>query len=511
MSSEARRLLILSDLHLGRDCKAITGFESMSRPDPSFDQAFVDLLGHYTSGRESEWRLILAGDFIDFVEVVVVPDEGGPGNLLLTFDISKEERAYGLGSEAERAVVKLEMTLNYHRRFFVALADFIRAGGEVVFLRGNHDVEMHWRKVQRVFRRRLGELAYRNRTDGLDLDQLLEQRSAFQQRIEFAPWCYLEPGRIYVEHGHQYDTYCSFDHQLYPVSPSNPRRIDTPLFVFAMRYFVNMMTDFSPHSIQGWTFRNYYEWLRAKGPAGALYTMRMAGGAVGRAVWYAVQFTIGRVGRYSQEHAKRLADEAVRFDVSAERLRAVDALRVTPITRNLPELLRLLFLDRVLLVLVSLVLVFVVLVVFDRVWTQLAGVALVGLAAYRFNQRLAPRRFLVPGPKQAQAAVDIARGLDVPVVVMGHSHVRRMADLGDGRQYVNTGCWLPPAPGREHLDPSAPCTCKLSHLVMEETTPELRVFCRAAKTVRVATVPRTASPQEGPEPPGLDSTVTLAP
>ena len=45
--------------------------------DPEFDQAFIDLLDFYTSEDPTEWRLVLAGDFIDFVEVVVVPQAQG--------------------------------------------------------------------------------------------------------------------------------------------------------------------------------------------------------------------------------------------------------------------------------------------------------------------------------------------------------------------------------------------------------------------------------------------------
>jgi len=510
MSSDSRRLLVLSDLHLGRDCKAITGFEGSVRPDPGFDVAFIDMLELYTRGVERDWRLVFAGDFIDFVEVVLVPDEKGPANLLLSFEPSKEERSYGLGTEAERALVKLEMTLDYHRAFFEAIARFVRRGGELVVMRGNHDAEMHWRKVQRVFRRRLAELAFRDRA--YELDELLEERGTFQSRIEFVPWCYVEPGRVYIEHGHQYDAYCSFDHQLYPVSPSDPRRIDTPLFMFAMRYFVNMMTDFVPQSVQKWRFRDYLAWLRQKGPSGVLYAVRMGIGAAGRAVIYAVQFAYGRVGRYTREHGKRLAEEAERYGVTLERFREIDALHDTPITRNLPELMRLLFLDRLLLVAASLALTLGMLIAFDDVWLELAGVFLVAFGAYRINQRIAPRRFLVPGPKEAQAAAEIASILEVPLVVMGHSHIRRLSDLGQGRVYVNTGCWLPPAPERDHVDPSAPCTCKLSHLVVEGTKPELRVFCKATKTVREADVQSTpVRAGDGELDEALDATVTLVP
>ncbi len=489
--SRERKLLVLSDMHLGRDCNYITGFAGAARPDTDFDQAFIDLLDHYTDGCAEDWRLVVAGDFIDFVEVVVVPQAQGPLKLHLSFEVSEEERAFGLGTEAERTLVKLDATLGYHSELFTRLARFVREGGELVVLRGNHDVEFHWEKVQRVFRRRLTDLAFKG--EHLDVDEAIERRSAFQDRMSFAPWMYLEKNRVYIEHGHQYDPYCSFDHQLHPVSPTNPRRIDTPVFMFAMRYFVNMLTDFAAHNADMWTVRDYIKWLRAKGPAGMFYTGRMGLEAGVRMLVYAGRFAIGRVRRYNKEHAKNLQAEAERFDVPVAKLERIDALHHVPVNRNLSELMRLLFLDRVLLVAGALALGMLVLLIFTSPWFELGGMALVAGLAYWVNRKMTPRRFLLPGGKQAQAARRISRTLKVPLVVMGHSHERRVTPLGKGGRYVNTGCWLPPLPGKAHVDPQEPCTCKLSHLVVEGREPELRVFCRAAKTVRVADVEETKS------------------
>src|SRR5687768_9374678 len=103
--SRKRRLLVTSDMHLGRNCKEITGFKRF-RPDPEFDQALIDMLDFYTSAREEEWKYIIAGDFIDFIEVVVVPETHGLLDFNLSFDLTDEEKRFGLGSEAERVIVK---------------------------------------------------------------------------------------------------------------------------------------------------------------------------------------------------------------------------------------------------------------------------------------------------------------------------------------------------------------------------------------------------------------------
>ena len=479
-----RRLLILSDLHVGRDCKEITGFSDV-RPDPKFDQAFIDLLDHYTKDEESSFRLVLGGDFVDFMEVVVVP--GSTGAMRLSFEVTDEEKEFGLGSEPERAIVKLERTLRYHPRFFDRLAAYVKNGGELVLVRGNHDVEMFWPKVQREFRRRLAELAFAN--DKLDVDETIDRRSDFQGRIEILPWFYYEKDRIYFEHGHQYDPYCSFDHWLHPVSPSNPRRIDTPISLFAMRYFVNLLHDFQAHDVDLWSVKDYAQWLRQRGFGGSFYIGKMAFGVVFRAFVYGARWPLSAVRQYTKEHTRVLKTEAKRSEISARKLKTIDSQHAVPVSRNLPELMRLLFLDRVLLVLGSLLLAGIVLLVVQQTWLELVGMVLVVILALRINTIMEPRRYLLPGPKQAQVARRIADLIGVPLVVMGHSHVRYVADLGADRRYINTGCWLPPMASKDHTDVAEPCTCKLSHLyVPQDGAAELRVFCKAAKTVRLSDV-----------------------
>ena len=491
-----RRLLVVSDMHLGRDCNEITGFNEAPRPNPEFDQAFIDLLDHYTSARESEWRIVFAGDFIDFVEVVVAPGRKGPYDLRLSFQATTEESQFGLGSEAERSVVKLHRTMEFHTALFRRLAHFIREGGAIVLIRGNHDTEFHWKKVQRVFRKKMASLAFGHLK--LDVDEAIEVRTAFQDRILFAPWFYLEHGRIYIEHGHQYDVYCSYDHQLYPVSPTNPREIDTPLFAFTMRFFVNMLNDYGSHHADIWTAKDYVYWLKAKGFGGAFYVAKMGLITGFRMIQYAWRLAYGRVRRYGQEHQKNMEKEAARFDVPKEKLAQVDGLHHVPINRNLPELLRLLFLDRIALVLGSLAVVLLILVAVESVWVELGGLVVASLAAFFINRKMVPRRFLLPGPKQAQAAKKIAKIMGVPLVVMGHSHVRRVSDLGNGGTYMNTGCWLPALEGSDRAS--------MYHLIVEDQA-QLRIFETSTQTAHPADIevtrPTTGDRDPGAEPVGV--------
>ena len=68
---------------------------------------------------------MIGGDFIDFMEVVVVPSDESKFGMAVSFEVTDEEREFGLG-RAERVLIKLERTFRYHVEFFERLS--IRKG-----------------------------------------------------------------------------------------------------------------------------------------------------------------------------------------------------------------------------------------------------------------------------------------------------------------------------------------------------------------------------------------------
>ncbi|MGH7270198.1 MAG: hypothetical protein ACREJ3_07170, partial [Polyangiaceae bacterium] len=158
--------------------------------------------------------MIIAGDFIDFVGMAIRPQEAE----LLTAP-SAEERVHGLGNTADHARLKLRAVARRHRIVFEALADFVAGGHALTIVHGNHDVEFYWDVVKDELRSLLCGLAAR-RADGE-----VAASSAVAARIDFAPWFYYVGGVAYIEHGHQYDTLCSTDRVMAPLSPADPRRI----------------------------------------------------------------------------------------------------------------------------------------------------------------------------------------------------------------------------------------------------------------------------------------------
>ncbi len=126
--------LVLSDLHLGTGSRPgeLNVFE-----DFHYDDAFAELLAHYDAdaGEDGEIELILNGDIFDLLKVKV----GGVWPTEITEDIATE---------------KLRLCLDGHPRFVHALKVFLaKEHRRIVFLPGNHDLEMWSPGPQELFKR----------------------------------------------------------------------------------------------------------------------------------------------------------------------------------------------------------------------------------------------------------------------------------------------------------------------------------------------------------------------
>jgi UDP-2,3-diacylglucosamine pyrophosphatase LpxH len=155
-----RTKVVISDLHLG------PGYVSKDKYDPLEDFRFDDTFNNFltTIGTHGPIDLIIAGDFIDFWQILA--------------RLSKEE-----GSTEQQSLAKLRLVLERHKNTFDILGRFIKRGHRLILVPGNHDVDLQWPEVQKELRARLG---------------------ADSGQIFFAIPCYESHG-LHVEHGHQYD------------------------------------------------------------------------------------------------------------------------------------------------------------------------------------------------------------------------------------------------------------------------------------------------------------------
>lgn len=179
--------IILSDLHLGAGRRTEGNRADENRlEDFDSDDDFYALLQALVTESErtqSEMELILAGDAFEFLQVPALRD-------VASFDPTAPYAVsdYAPSSEAASAA-KMALIIAGHTRFFAGLRAFILAAPpyrRVTFIKGNHDVNLHWAEVQRLLRVALGANS--------------GPRAA---RVTFEERRITREG-IYVEHGHQY-------------------------------------------------------------------------------------------------------------------------------------------------------------------------------------------------------------------------------------------------------------------------------------------------------------------
>jgi hypothetical protein len=315
---------------------------------------------------------------------------------------------------------------------------------------GNHDVEFHWDGVKQELKALLVEMALRARGgDGAFADE-------FASRIEFAPWFYYVGGVAYVEHGHQYDTLCSTEHVMAPLSPLDPRRIARSFSDVFLRWVVRPTKGVPEY---GHDRMGIVDYVLLGARLGARGLVRLG------VRFFAAVFELLRLRRaylsdaaktLREEHERRMTALAEKTRVGIEKLRALAALQVPPVTRSVPKILASVLLDRLMLGMVTaIVLAGLALFAVHHAWPwpAMAGVAVASLLVHR---RLAVRRRAWFGEKLdndetlVERAGHLAGLFPAAFVVMGHTHTPAMVPVAQGAAtYVNVGSWHEAEPEKD--------------------------------------------------------------
>jgi len=428
----AANYLIVSDLHVRG------GFENPTQGLYHFDAEFADFLRYYRLHRASTrpWTLIIAGDFIEFRYVTDLPTPGD--RLLHGVTFSQSEMRYGAGTEADKSRWKLDRILrSSHPQLLLSLARFIAEGNHVVVLRGNHDTEMIWPEVQEHLRRLIAE------HHPADVSYMA-MKEAVSQRLQFAPWFWYVPEVLYVEHGCQYDPFCSFEYFLHPVVPTRPTRIENSISDLSIRYFANQIKLLDAMAVEN---------IRSAGEY-VVWVLRGNLAFIPRAVrLYAamVRGIVAKSGRPDAdaergvclEHERRLADADARLGLQPGTTAAVHALHATPLMRSVGRALRFLGID--LLACGSLLvgaLAVMLAVSPHNVRLPAVGLsAMVGSVLALVGRRRARR--ILDYENLRRIADRIGHRFSVPYVIFGHSHQAGRWPLANGGTYFNVGTWVP--------------------------------------------------------------------
>jgi len=244
-ADDGRDIVIISDLHMSAGRDERTGTFDRNE-DFFYDGAFgrfVDHLIERAREEERRWRLVILGDFVDFLQVNPYRFSG-----------------HEIGdTSSESTLVKLEIIARGHKAVFKALGNFIKEGHLLDIVLGNHDVEFVWPDVQKLFRELVSRYA------GSDVGG----------SIAFHRWIFYVPGVVYADHGHQYDARNSFINPLSPFLPPENKKIELPLGSFFVLYLFNEIERGDPFADNVKPSTLYIRWALRHHPQQALKALRL--------------------------------------------------------------------------------------------------------------------------------------------------------------------------------------------------------------------------------------------
>lgn len=407
-------LLIVSDVHLTDEREPVAGEAHLV---PELERFLAAHERHPEP--ERRWRLIFNGDVFDFLHVRLRPQDQVP------FPLSAGERARGPGTSAEKSVWKLRKILDANERFLAALGRFLASGNEVVMLPGNHDLELYWPEVREEIRNALRPFA----------------GDAGIGRLTFKPWCYYEPGLLYVEHGSQFDADNRIFRWMAPEVPDRPGVLELSAGHIVNRYFTHRLglgpfigdTSRPALSYALWMIRQF----------GLRKYVSLFGWYLSFC-WRVVSWAGRRTEatqRADRTHAERRADVERAEGLPPGSLAAIEAAAPPPVMATRWRMLNRTMLPRVLTGIAA-VTAAVLIVIFGGVESLglAAGVLIPPMAILTLMRGtytgVADRYY----PAAAEAA---RRVLGVRHVAFGHQHVARSEVPEEGnRRYFNLGCWI---------------------------------------------------------------------
>ncbi|MEM6994301.1 MAG: hypothetical protein AAF721_27550 [Myxococcota bacterium] len=440
-------LIVVSDLHIGRGKNRSTGryFELETFFYDEDFLRFCKFLCKESEARQTPFKLIFNGDTFDFLRLDPVPEALGG-----------KKSAFSPVLTPQRAAMEIESILAGHPRFLEAIATVLASGNEVLMMPGNHDVEVQWKPVQDAMREALREHP-----------MLAEDPEAAEQalaRLEFSPWFYHEEGRVWVEHGCQYDPENAFR---YPLREGlvgagdglHEAELDNPLGNFFQRYLYNAFghITFIVPSTRANT--RYLKWLLFNQPQLLLRIIKSHWRFWWQIVRRVTQYPSRQRDHLAAAHDQRLQELAQESGLG-QTLLDIDAMKETraDISAAVQGFGRAAIKGVLGLVLVGMLvfgLWFAAIHGLNQMQMGLMGKAAVFLAfgfVFLFSAfgsvlylLLRSNASLPPQPMR-RAAARLGEMLDVPVVTFGHSHdevLWRQNRPNDAASwYYNTGTWI---------------------------------------------------------------------
>jgi UDP-2,3-diacylglucosamine pyrophosphatase LpxH len=433
-----RHTVVISDIHLSQ-VERTDGAWMRYRQGPYLpDREIAQMLSAVRAELQTadpgaprdELTVVLNGDIFDFDAPHV---------------INGESVFHDMPRTAEHTVPALTAILDDHPIFVEALGHVLAEGHQVVVLAGNHDVALTLPEVAALLTDRLTQAAAQTE-EQVDDAEGTRQR-ALAAKVTLRPWFHRTADGILIEHGNQYDRFCTIESPMTPFGDGQ-REIPPTVGTLATRHIAARFGYFNLHDDRSFMLSPWgyvAHWARHY-----LFSHRSP-----LLIWFVGTLRIltalrrhRRDPRSRPPSRRRTRDSLLAYAAqTGASLRAVvrhARLFARPITNSPRVVLRELWVDRA--AIVSLALLLGVLA-----WLLLPGIAgwawifaPIVVAAYA---RLAPKEKI----NEAWLRVDdIARRIasihGALAVVLGHTH--RAFGRWEGDLFLgNSGSWaaLPPS------------------------------------------------------------------
>lgn len=426
--TKARFTAVISDLHL---CEAEPAhpryplWKKYKTREFFFDHdfsAFVRRIADMADGSEVE--LILNGDIFDFDSVDSIPPQA-------PFRVHWIEKYRGLHSEEAKSVYKIDRILSDHPEWVQSLRWFVQCGHRVIFVIGNHDLELHWPGVQqRVF-------------------EFLDLPEAYRESVRFCEWFYISNGDTLIEHGNQYDPYCLCVDPVNPyVLKYNKVEVRLPFGNIACRYLINGMGFFNPH-LDGNYIMSIAEYVR--------FFIKYMARAQPLLIWtWFWGSTLTLVRSLSETLLPSLKDPlrtedrieeiALKANATPRMVRELQALFVNPAAQRPLIVARELWLDRAFIILLALLVLFQAFLFIKQVydipifWMFIPILLMVPFFLFYSRAiRSNVSQYKEPQDDILSISSAITR---TNRVVYGHTHLIRHEIIG-AVEHLNPGTWSP--------------------------------------------------------------------
>jgi UDP-2,3-diacylglucosamine pyrophosphatase LpxH len=423
------RYLVVSDLHLADVEDNPDGWKSYKASRYVFDGELDRLVRRFVAGAEPDdhLTLILNGDTFDFDLITAVPEKPA-------WPVRGFERRRGLDATAQKSAWKLERILGDHPRFVATLGEFVALGHELVLTMGNHDRELHFPEVQQTL------------VAALERWAAGQGRSLAAGRIRFRPWFHYVPNEIYAEHGHQYDMYSTFRHQLWPtVMVRGKPTLALPMGNLSNRYLMTRMGFFNPHASDYILNLDRYvvHWLRYYAFSRRSIALNWLVGSLVVMVML-LRNKKKLLAPPPPQHAEQLESVAREFGLEPAQLKALGQLQRRPITSRLFRLVRELWLDRLAIALLMCGGTVLLALLPVPLWVKLTvPLSWFPLLYFIYEQFAAGETIFTVEQEIPERARAVARTLPAPIVTFGHTHKPRLIPLGESLTFVDTGTWAP--------------------------------------------------------------------